>query len=181
MIQVLKGLLAALIVVGTANAQPASNEEGLRVFKSANCMGCHKWNGAGGGGYGGAAANLRQTSLDLDQIEQTIRCGRPSTGMPHFAADAYSNGQCYGLKKSDLPAGQMPPEPDHSLRPGEIDAVAKYVLDNIKGKGPPTLAQCQAFFGTGTHVCDVYSGGTLTHQSVDAATDANAAHIQAGK
>ena len=80
----------AIIGSGFAWAQPATPDDGLRVFKSANCMGCHKWSGVGGGGYGGAAANLRQTSLTLDQIEQTIRCGRPSTGMPHFDADAYA-------------------------------------------------------------------------------------------
>ncbi len=153
-------------------------------------MGCHKWSGAGGGGYGGAAANLRQTSLNLDQIEETIRCGRPSTGMPHFEADAYSDGRCYGLKKADLPSDQMPPEPDHTLREPDIEAVAKYVVQHVKGQGDPTFAQCQAFFGTGTRVCDVYAKqdtgtvqpasapapdvGSHAHLKVDAATDANA-------
>lgn len=159
-------------------------------------MGCHKWSGVGGGGYGGAAANLRHTSLSLDQIELTIRCGRLLTGMPHFKADAYSDGGCYGMKKAQLPAGQMPPEPDHPLRPGEIRAVAEYVLNDIKGKDDPTFAQCQAFFGTGTRVCDTYPGqdagkaqavsaasGEASHRhlTVDAAPDANAAKNGAGK
>ena len=191
-----------LLVVGSglAHSQPASPDEGLLVFKSANCMGCHKWSGSGGGGYGGAAANLRHTSLTLDQIEKTVRCGRLGSGMPHFDANAYADGSCYGLKKAQIPPGQMPPEPDHPLRQADIDAVAKYVVANIKGKGDPTLAQCQAFFGTGTRVCDVYaqsngkpgSGGdqptasvqhassgphatSPPHLSVDAAPDANAA------
>ena len=165
-------------------------------------MGCHKWNGNGGGGYGGAAANLRQTALSPEQIEQTIRCGRLGSGMPHFDADAYSDGRCYGLKRSALPAGQMPPEPDHPLRPADIHAVATYVVTHIKGKGDPTLAQCQAFFGTGTRVCDVYAktgapagAGPQTasapsgqpaaashgHLSVDAAPDANATGHGPGK
>ncbi len=199
------GGLLLVLGSGFARAQPASSDEGLRVFKSANCMGCHKWSGSGGGGYGGAAANLRHTSLTLDQIEKTVRCGRLVSGMPHFDANAYSDGGCYGLKKFQVPAGQMPPEPDHPLRQADIDAVAKYVVTNIKGKGDPTLAQCQAFFGTGTRVCDVYgqsggkpgsgdaqpaasvqrasSGAPATspshlpapHLSVDAAPDANAA------
>lgn len=172
---------------GLANAQPASADEGLRVFKSANCVGCHKWTGEGGGGYGGAAANLRQTKLSQDEIEQTIRCGRPATGMPHFEADAYSDGRCFGLKKSDLTDGKMPPEPDHPLRPGDIKAVATYVVTSIKGKGEPDFSQCQAFFGTGSRVCDIYAkqgqvASTSTrststphgHVKVETAADANA-------
>lgn len=181
-------LLSVLVSSGTL-AQPASghaeNDEGVRVFKSANCVGCHKWTGSGGGGYGGAAANLRQTALTRDQIIETIRCGRPGAGMPYFERDAYANGACYGLKKADLPSGQMPPEPDHYLRPKEIDAVADYVLTHFKGKGDPTFAECQAFFGTGTRVCDTYGkekGTSPTamaqsghaHMKVEAAGDANA-------
>lgn len=156
-------------------------------------MGCHKWTGEGGGGYGGAAANLRHTALSLSQIEQTIRCGRPATGMPHFEADAYSDGRCYGLKKAQMSAATMPPEPDHYLRPADIEAVAKYVVTNLKGKGPPTYAQCQAFFGTATRACDVYqtasdsgstpaggsSGSSHSHLKIESAPDANAS--SAGK
>jgi Cytochrome C oxidase, cbb3-type, subunit III len=156
-------------------------DDGLRVFKSANCVGCHKWSGTGGGGYGGAAANLRQTSLSLEQIEETIRCGRPATGMPHFQADAYFDGRCYGLKESDLTDGKMPPEPDHPLRPSEIQDVATYVVTHIKGQGEPNLAQCDAFFGTGTRVCDVYAKPTAAdsasshgHLKVESASDVNA-------
>jgi mono/diheme cytochrome c family protein len=154
------GLIAAatmLFATLPTLAQAAAPDDGLRVFKSANCMGCHKWSGSGGGGYGGAAANLRHTELPLDQIEQTIRCGRPTTGMPHFESDAYSDGHCYGIKQGDLPAAQMPPEPDHPLRAADIQAVAKYVATQIKGKGNPTLAECQTFFGNSSRVCDIYA------------------------
>jgi len=158
---------AMMLSSGLAIAQSEQiDQDGLRVFKSANCMGCHKWSGTGGGGYGGAAANLRKTTLNLEQIEQTIRCGRLSKGMPHFEADAYNDGHCYGLTKSQLTATQMPPEPDRPLRPGDIKAVARYVFDKIKGSGEPTLAQCQAFFGTTTRACNVYE-------------DQNAGHMQA--
>ena len=180
---------AFLLVLGTgwALAQPASPDEGMHVYKSANCVGCHKWSGNGGGGYGGAAANLRETKLSLGQIEETIRCGRPMAGMPHFQADAYDDGKCYGLKAEDLAEGKMPPEPDHPLRPADIKAVAEYVVSTIKGKGEPTFDQCQAFFGGGTRVCNVYakqgeassqevSAGPATHAhlQVEAAPDSNA-------
>jgi hypothetical protein len=109
-------------------------------------------------------------------------------GMPHFQLDAYADGSCYGLKESDLEGGKMPPEANRPLRPADIKAVAEYVVANIKGKGDPTFAQCQAFFGTGTRVCDVYAkeneGGSKDsgtaeasphrHMQVEAAGDANA-------
>ncbi|HEY4041772.1 MAG TPA: c-type cytochrome [Rhodopila sp.] len=190
------GVWLCILASGWAIAQPAPGDEGLHVYKSANCVGCHKWSGNGGGGYGGAAANLRETKLSLDQIEETIRCGRPMAGMPHFQSDAYADGHCYGLTAADLADGKMPPEPDHFLRPGDVEAVAEYVVTQIKGKGEPTFAQCQAFFGSGTRVCDVYAkqneagqneagkqevsaSGESTphaHLQVEAAPDANAPH-----
>ena len=153
------GLAWVLAVAGSTglSAQSPVPNEGVRIFKSANCVGCHKWSGEGGGSYGGAAANLRKTSLTMEQIEETIRCGRPMTGMPHFQADAYADGRCFGLRQSDLPDGKMPPEPDHPLRPADIQTVATYVVASIKGRGEPTFGECQAFFGTGSRVCDTYA------------------------
>ena len=175
---------------GGAMGQGASLDEGMRIYKSANCVGCHKWSGNGGGSYGGAAANLRQTQLSLAEIEETIRCGRPMAGMPHFQTDAYSDGTCYGLKEADLADGKMPPGTSHPLRPADIRAVAEYVATQIKGRGEPTFAQCQTFFGSETRVCDVYarqgegardasaSGSAEVpshrHMQVEAASDANA-------
>jgi Cytochrome C oxidase, cbb3-type, subunit III len=175
---------------GGAMGQGASPDEGMRIYKSANCVGCHKWSGNGGGSYGGAAANLRQTQLSLTEIEETVRCGRPMAGMPHFQADAYSDGTCYGLKEADLSDGKMPPGTSHPLRPADIKMVAEYVATQIKGKGEPTFAQCQAFFGGETRVCDVYARQgegardasassaaevpSHRHMQVEAASDANA-------
>jgi hypothetical protein len=181
-----------------ALADASSTEDGLRVFKAANCVGCHKWTGSGGGGYGGAAANLRKTKLDQDQIALTIKCGRITKGMPHFDADAYLDGRCYGMKAAQLAPGMIPPAADHPLRPADIDAVAKYVVERIKGQGEATIDQCRAFFGSGSRVCDMYAiqdEGGIQHAAseqepparprermkVDAATDSNARHQDAGK
>ncbi len=186
----------AAMIAGSGFALADSSDEGLRVFKAANCVGCHKWTGTGGGGYGGAAANLRKTKLSLDQIELTIKCGRISKGMPHFDTDAYSDGRCYGMKAAQLGPGQIPPAADHPLRPADIDAVAKYVVEHIKGQGEATIDQCRSFFGTGSRVCDMYAkdeGGIQhaaaeqdqapahEHMKVDAATDSNAPHQDAGR
>lgn len=152
--------LAAFLATAPALAQgmggSGGEEAGLKVYKKANCVGCHNWTGSGGGGYGGATANLRATQLSLEQIAETVRCGRPTTGMPYFERDGYKDGRCFGLKAADLPQGQMPPEPQVFLRPSEIEAVAAYVVERIKGRGDPTFAECQAFFGEATRACNRY-------------------------
>lgn len=141
-----------------ALAPPGDAAAGKRVYQKANCIGCHKWHGAGGGGYGGDALSLRATKLDRDQIAETIACGRPGTGMPYFQRGAYDGNEhpCNGLSRQDL-GKDMPVEaPSGFLRPGEIAAVIDYVTADIKGKGEPTYSDCTAFFGEGARVCNVY-------------------------
>ncbi len=159
-----KGKRAALLVAVIASnvfLSQARGEDldGKRVYQRANCVGCHKWHGNGGGGYGGDALSLRKTELTKEQIVDTVRCGRPGTGMPYHARSAYDNGSCFEISRADL-GDKMPPEAAIFLRPPEIEAVAAYVIANIKGKGEPSLEDCLAFFGGG-HVCDIYkkSGG----------------------
>jgi mono/diheme cytochrome c family protein len=149
----LVALLAGLAAAPDARGQPAG-DEGQRLFKDA-CAGCHKWHGDGGGGYGGAALSLRRTELGREQIAEVIACGRPGTGMPYHKRDAFADGSCYGLEAAEL--GQdLPPEANDFLRPREIEAVAAYVVANVKGKGPPDLAACEAFWGEGSRVCGKY-------------------------
>ena len=140
-------------------------DSGKQVYERANCVGCHKWSGVGGGGYGGAALSLRASHLTHDEIMQVVTCGRPGTGMPHFTADPYRDRGCYGLSGEDV-KDMMPPNANLLLRPQEIDEVASYVVSTIEGKGDPGLTDCQAFFGSTSRVCDVYrpqadaAGGT---------------------
>ena len=72
---------ALLVCAGGARSAP-DLELGKRVYKKANCVGCHKWHGGGGGGYGGAALSLRATELDRAQLIEVVRCGRPAPGCP---------------------------------------------------------------------------------------------------
>ncbi|MGI3776292.1 MAG: c-type cytochrome [Janthinobacterium lividum] len=163
----------------------AASGLGKATFRGANCVGCHKWFGGGGGGYGGPAANLRETALTREQIVETVSCGRPGTGMPYFREDAYADGGCYGLKAADLDEASRPLPGDHFLQPREISAVADFVVRSIKGRGPPTLEECQAFFGEATHLCASFppaaggaasaSAGERGPAEVEAAPDANAA------
>jgi mono/diheme cytochrome c family protein len=155
-------LLVALAALGAnvvhvAYGQPPLDptDEGKRVYRRANCMGCHKWHGDGGGGYGGDALSLRRTRLDRAQIIATVSCGRPGTGMPFHLRGAYDNIKCYGMTRAEV-GTNMPPEAASFLRPAEIEAVADYVIAHIKGKGAPDLADCVAFFDETSRVCDIY-------------------------
>ncbi len=141
--------------------------QGKRVFQQANCIGCHKWHGGGGGGYGGDALSLRATQLDRDQIIETVLCGRPGTGMPYFRRGVYDGGehQCYGLGRQEL-GKDIPVEAGTFLRPNEVAAVTDYVLAEVKGKGEPTYAECSAFFGDGARVCNVYKTAQPSSETV---------------
>jgi hypothetical protein len=97
--------------------QPKS--EGQRIYENANCVGCHKWHGGGGGSYGGAALSLRDTQLNRDQIIEVVHCGRPGTGMPRHDRDAYKDYQCYGGLTAQDFGKDMPKEATNFLRPKE--------------------------------------------------------------
>ena len=51
----------------------------------------------------------------------------------------------------------MPPEAANFLRPNEIETVVDWVFLHLKGKGPPSYADCTDFFGPGARACDVYN------------------------
>lgn len=166
------GLGAAFVVASArlafaAQPAPAPQDEaalGRATYAKANCVGCHKWHGNGGGGYGGAALSLRKTELDRDQIIMTVTCGRPGTGMPSFLRGVYDDDAaehpCYGYSAKDLTGDNHVAEAGTFLRPNEIEAVADYVLANIKGHGETNLAECVAFFGDASRVCEVYKPQT---------------------
>ena len=97
------GLATATLCSAWGGALAASDTTlGKRVYRKANCVGCHKWHGGGGGGYGGAALSLRATPLDADGIREVVRCGRPGTRMPYHDRDAYKGDGCYGMTKAEL-------------------------------------------------------------------------------
>jgi mono/diheme cytochrome c family protein len=167
------GLLACSLALLPANASfgqsPTPSDPtgaGKAVFKRANCFGCHKWHGNGGGGYGGDALSLRKTELTREQIMETVACGRPGTGMPFFTRGAYDTTKCYDMTRQDV-GNQIPPEANTFLREPDIEAVADYVLAHIKGRGEPNYAECVDFFGDTSRVCDVYK--TQTTPAVGAA------------
>src|ERR1700749_5107020 len=122
--------LAVLAVVAATTGAAAQSADptdiGKAVFKRANCVGCHKWHGNGGGGYGGDALSLRKTRLTREQIIETVGCGRPGTGMPFFTRGAYDSVTCYGMNREQV-GKEIPPEANVFLRPDDVQAVADYV------------------------------------------------------
>lgn len=147
-------------------------DAGKAIYRRANCFGCHKWHGHGGGGYGGDALSLRKTELTREQIIETVACGRPGTGMPYFARGSYDTIKCYDMNRQDV-GKEIPPEGGTFLRPSDIDAVTDYVLARIKGKGEPNYDECIAFFGNTSRVCDVHKASTP--ESGNSASGAGAA------
>jgi mono/diheme cytochrome c family protein len=149
-----RGAAAALaILLGAAGSAAAA--DGRTVYQQANCVGCHKWHGDGGGGYGGAALSLRTTPLDRDGIVEVIRCGRPGTRMPYHDRAAYrADAPCYhGVTKAELGDG-FPPKAASMLRPEQIEAVADYVMATLRGAGEPTYEDCLAYWGAGSRQCE---------------------------
>jgi mono/diheme cytochrome c family protein len=152
-------LLAATI--GLAHAQEARSaqesrviEQGKDIFKTkATCQFCHKWDASGDQGYGGNALSLRKTMLNPEQVAETIKCGRPGTGMPFHDPFAYADKRCYGVTRSEL-GNDMPPEPNAFLNSDEIDAVEKYLFAKVVGRRPSTYQECVDFWGTDTRECE---------------------------
>jgi hypothetical protein len=88
-------------------ADPSDIAEGGRLFRQkGNCQACHGWAGDGRkmDSQMPDGANLRESTLNRQDLVMTIKCGRPGTGMPAFDRFAYSDGRCYGLKQADLRA-----------------------------------------------------------------------------
>jgi Cytochrome C oxidase, cbb3-type, subunit III len=156
--------LASLSVLPSlAQAQAADPDDiaaGFSLFrKKADCQLCHGWAGDGRklDSQAPDGANLRETKLDRDNVIMTIKCGRPPTEMPAFDKFAYSDGRCYGMKKSDLDAsGIRMPDPPATLTAREIDNIADFLFAKVIGQGPMDHAKCIAYWGEDLEVCSEF-------------------------
>lgn len=153
------GLACLLGVAFQARAQlpgQSPGSFGKHLYKE-HCAGCHKWDGSGGGGYGGAAASLRASHLGQSQMVTVVSCGIPGSGMPYHLRDAYTKAHpCYGAADRKSLGKNAPLQPNAFLRPSEIRQIVEYVQSTIRGRGETTYADCRAFFGQHTRVCDNY-------------------------
>ena len=158
------GALLALLSGSIAWAQaadPSDIAEGGKLFRQkANCQACHGWAGDGRkmDTQMPEGANLRETTLDRQDLIMIIKCGRPGTGMPAFDRLAYSDGRCYGLKQADLRAsGKRMPDPPATLQVREVEAIADFLAVKVVKQGPMDHAKCIEFWGSETDACKAFS------------------------
>jgi mono/diheme cytochrome c family protein len=141
-------------------ADPSDIAEGGRLFRQkANCQACHGWAGDGRkmDTQMPDGANLRETTLDRQDLVMTIKCGRPGTGMPAFDRFAYSDGRCYGLKLADLRAsGKRMPDPPATLQVREVEAIADFLAAKVVKQGAMDHAKCIEFWGSEVEACNEF-------------------------
>jgi hypothetical protein len=136
---------------------PSDIAAGMRPFRQkGGCPLCHGWAGDGRkmDNQMPDGANLRETTLDRQNLILTIKCGRPGRSMPAFDKFAYSDGRCYGLKQADLKTRNLPlTDPPATLAPNEVELLADFLSAKIIGKGPMDHAKCVEFWGSEVEVC----------------------------
>ena len=104
-------------VKAEAEAEPEAVKEKKRKIKGPPplvhtefyglCATCHKPDGRGGRSYGGYAANLHETELELEGLIYFMTYGRPDKGMPAF---------------------------EGVIGKRVMNAIANYIIDNFRGK-----------------------------------------------
>ena len=154
-INLILNILILFLISGKAFSQAPKFDYGLSAYKKGNCMGCHKWHGDGGPGYGGAALSLRESGLDREQLITIIACGRPGTNMPFFDKKGYVDDRCFGLKFSDFEGDDKnrPLRAKNFLNGRQIDAVVDFIINDLQGK-KLSKDYCLKFFGKPTRSCE---------------------------
>ena len=129
--------------------------EGLRLYtQKGACQACHGWAGDGRkmDNQMPTGANLRESQLDRANMIMAIKCGRPGRGMPAYDRLAYSDGRCWGMKKSDL-KGLTVADPPAPLQLREIDMLTDFLFAKVVGQGAMDRAKCIAYWGADSDVC----------------------------
>ena len=153
-IRIVVVIAAAMLSVTTlALAQDAKVKAGLEVWKTAGCPDCHGAFADGDKQRDEApdGANLRTARIDDATLRETIRCGRPSTGMPRFGKDAYQPRGCYGQPAGPVPDALYPTPRELSAE--EIDAVVAYLQAKVIGHRKITPEDCAFYYGEGSDSC----------------------------
>jgi hypothetical protein len=104
----------------------------------------------------GGAANLRESRLTREQLVEVILCGRPTTPMPRFDEDAYTDDRCYGMTEKELGTQVPALPPGGTLRQREAEAVADYLLAKVIGRGLVTREECEEAFDGDARSCGPY-------------------------
>ena len=135
---------AAGVILALALPAQAQQENGATIWAQAGCFNCHGNLGAGDGDAAyPVGPNLRRSSLERDQLIETIACGRPSTAMPFHLKGAYTEVACYRLPLGEPPGvisgGEFSSE--------QVELLADFLLETVLGVPRITRENCAAFFG----------------------------------
>ena len=155
-------VVAGLWMPAAHSQSPDDLAAGLRLFtQKGDCGACHGWAGDGRklDSQMPDGANLRALNIDRETLLQTIKCGRPGTGMPAFDRLAYSDGRCFGLKAADLRArGLMLTDPPATFQLNEFNLLVDFLMAKVIGKGPINRAQCIDYWGSDVQACKDLGG-----------------------
>lgn len=148
--------IALTLESGSQNPAAAQDEAqikaGQRIYKRANCAGCHGWAANGEGNPRAPnGPSLRITQLDREGVYEVVQCGRLGTGMPSHDRKAYKDDRCYGGTAEDF--GDDIPPPGKSIRAPEIEKLVAYLFATVVGRAEITLAECEAYWGVGAGGC----------------------------
>jgi mono/diheme cytochrome c family protein len=154
-------LAAGLMTAVVASAAQAQSDDrvkaGLATWRNSGCADCH---GAFADGEKQrdempTGANIRATRLDAAGLKETIRCGRPGTGMPSFDEGAYKVRACVGQTPGTRPDDLFPAPV--TLTPDQIDAVVAYLQARVVGKGRTvTKQECLFYYADDPDWCEDY-------------------------
>ncbi|MBN9334530.1 cytochrome c [Devosia sp.] len=138
-----------------AEIDPALVEQGFKVWKGQDCIGCHGWAGNGERiGENPTGPSLRALEYDAATLKEIILCGRPGTAMPSHDPRAYSDDRCYGMTKADLAGVNLLKGRDMS--DAEADALVAYMMESMLGHpNQPSQEDCKAYYG-GKPFCSKY-------------------------
>lgn len=150
--------------IATPDFTQGDAEQGKRVYQRVGvCVNCHGWAGDGESGrnpisHAGAAANLRETKLDMQGLFDVIRCGIPGTKMPYHDSVSYKDDRCHGLLMTDFDAGQQPVKGKTFREQQMVDLIA-YLEKYVIGRGMPTYEECALYFDTSADKACTYLKG----------------------
>ncbi len=116
--------------------------DGAQAWRGGGCGNCHgKWADGAGDPNFPLGPNLRETDLTRDEILETVRCGRPGTAMPFHDAGAYTVNSCF-----EIPVGEVLAAPGQELDPEQIENLATYIAEAVKGAGKVSLKDCIIYY-----------------------------------
>lgn len=143
------------------DAQTNTVAAGGRIYRQkGDCQACHGWSGDGRkmNNQMPDGANLRESTLEREQLIFVIKCGLPGRGMPAFDRRAYSDDRCLGRTHADLERmGLSLFDPAATLQNREVERLADFLYEKVIGQGPMDRQKCIDYWGEEVDACREFS------------------------